>query len=212
MAIGSSLTATFSEPMDAATIDDTSVTLTGPGATAVPAAVGYASGVATLIRMPIWPTPPPTPPHSTPAVSDLAGNQLGTDASWSLHHRGRARLPTGFTDTTVADFGAGRVEATPRGRCDGRRGHPCAGRRCRVRWQQPARRLDRHSVGRRRRRRVVGGEPSRSNNASLRTDAFLRSGRALEFEANFSAQNQHIGFANDFNAGNWAIFSSGADR
>ena len=43
-----------------------------------------------------------------------------------------------------------------------------------------------------------------------RTSGFFASGRSLEFVANFSDPNQHIGFANDFNSGQWAIFSTWA--
>ena len=45
--------------------------------------------------------------------------------------------------------------------------------------------------------------------ALLATDLFYTPGRSLEFAANFSDPNQHVGFANDFNNGQWAIFSTG---
>jgi hypothetical protein len=48
------------------------------------------------------------------------------------------------------------------------------------------------------------------DDALAATNAFFAPGRSLEFVANFSAQNQHAGFANDFNTGQWAIFSTGA--
>ena len=53
---------------------------------------------------------------------------------------------------------------------------------------------------------------SRSTRPCSRPIVFYASGRSLEFAANFSDPNQHIGFANDFNNGQWAIFSTGADR
>ncbi len=56
---------------------------------------------------------------------------------------------------------------------------------------------------------VTGGSVT-VDQAAIWTNTFYPSGRALEFVANFSDPNQHIGFANDFNNGNWAIFSTGA--
>ena len=88
--IGSSVSATFSEPMDAATITPASVTLRAAGAGSdVPAAVSYAGGVASLV--PNAPLAYNTVYTATVAasVADLAGNQLGTAATLELHHRGR---------------------------------------------------------------------------------------------------------------------------
>ena len=44
----------------------------------------------------------------------------------------------------------------------------------------------------------------------LTNDTLVSPGHSLEFVADFSAANQHVGFANDFNSGDWAIFSTGA--
>ena len=109
--IGSSVSATFSEPMDAATITPASVTLRAAGAGSdVPATVSYAGGVASLV--PNAPLAYNTVYTATVAasVADLAGNQLGTAASWSFTTE-PAPLST-LTDTSLADFGAGSVSNT----------------------------------------------------------------------------------------------------
>ena len=56
---------------------------------------------------------------------------------------------------------------------------------------------------------VTGGSVT-VDQAAIWTDTFYTSDRSVEFVANFSDPNQHIGFANDFNSGQWAIFSTGA--
>ena len=97
--------------MDAATITAASVTLRATGAGSdVPAAVTYAAGVASLV--PNAPLAYNTVYTATVAasVADLAGNQLGTAATWSFTTEA-APLST-LTDTSLADFGAG-TSATP---------------------------------------------------------------------------------------------------
>jgi hypothetical protein len=97
----------FSEAMQASTINTSTFRLRAVGATQdVPATVSYAGFTATLT---------PTTPLDTArqyqgtvagSVSDLAGNPLGSDATWTF--------TTGdgtFTDTTFADFNS----ATPAG-------------------------------------------------------------------------------------------------
>ncbi len=109
--IDSSVSATFSEPMDAATITAASVTLRAAGAGSdVPATVDYAAGVASLV--PDAPLAYNTVYTATVAasVADLAGNQLGTDATWSFTTEA-APLST-LTDTSLADFGAGTFSNT----------------------------------------------------------------------------------------------------
>ncbi|MGH2941803.1 MAG: DUF4082 domain-containing protein, partial [Solirubrobacteraceae bacterium] len=82
-------TATFSEPMNAATITTSTVQLSGPGGTAVPASVSYdvAGGRAVL-------TPTGGLADSTAytmtvrggasGVADTAGNRLAADRTWSF--------------------------------------------------------------------------------------------------------------------------------
>ena len=97
--------------MDAATITAASVTLRAAGAGSdVPAAVSYAGGVASLV--PNAPLAYNTVYTATVAasVADLAGNQLGTAATWSFTTEA-APLST-LTDTSLADFGAGTFSNT----------------------------------------------------------------------------------------------------
>ena len=97
--------------MDAATITAASVTLRAAGAGSdVPAAVSYAGGVASLV--PNAPLAYNTVYTATVAasVADLAGNQLGTAATWSFTTEA-APLST-LTDTSLADFGAGSFSNT----------------------------------------------------------------------------------------------------
>jgi hypothetical protein len=54
---------------------------------------------------------------------------------------------------------------------------------------------------------VAGGKAT-LDEALLAADSFFTPGHSLEFVADFSSQNQHAGFANDFNSGQWAIFST----
>ncbi|MDR3673544.1 MAG: Ig-like domain-containing protein [Holophaga sp.] len=76
VATNTALSAVFSKPMNPTTLDAASFTLTGPGITAVPGAVGYASGTATFT--PSAALTPGTTYTATLsiAVTDLAGNQL----------------------------------------------------------------------------------------------------------------------------------------
>ena len=161
--------------------------------------------------MPTWPTPPPTPPRSTVSVTDVAGNPLGIDVSWSFTTE-PAPLST-LTDTSLADFGAGTPQQHLPGRRVGRRGDPGPHRRRRVRRQQPAGRLDAEpdTVGERRnsecQRRADGpGGPQRA-----RPTPPSGRGTSLEFVATFGAQpHQHFGFINgvDFNSP-WIVVSTG---
>lgn len=85
VATNTSITATFSEPMDPATFSTTSFTLTGPGVTPVTGTVSYA--VATQIAT-FTPTTPLILATNTQytatvntAATDLAGNQLAGDVA-----------------------------------------------------------------------------------------------------------------------------------
>ena len=205
----SSVSASFTEPMDAATIDETSFTLRA-GATDVAASVSYASGTATLT--PAAPLVPATAYTATvtTAATDLAGNPLTQAYTWTYTTAAAPEPPTGLTDTTVADFGGGTLGGTTVtafgngevtlapavGSAFDGTGLPSG-------WTGSA--WDGGAPP------VVGGGTVTLDQDLLVTDALYAPSRTLEFVANFSAQNQHIGFANDFNNGQWAIFSTGAD-
>jgi hypothetical protein len=86
--VGTSVTATFSEPMNAATMTAATMTLTGPGGP-VAATVSYAAGsnVATLTPATLLApqtTYTATVRGGTPGVKDAAGNAMVSDTVWSF--------------------------------------------------------------------------------------------------------------------------------
>lgn len=78
VATNSRVTATFSEPMDAATLSASTFTVTGPGMTAVAGTVSYASVARTATFTPAANLPASTlfTATLTSAITDLAGNGL----------------------------------------------------------------------------------------------------------------------------------------
>ncbi|MBK8986876.1 MAG: DUF4082 domain-containing protein [Chloroflexi bacterium] len=188
------VTATFSEAMNAATLTDTTFTLRASGAGSdMPAVVTYANGVVTL-------TPTANLQGGTlylvtvsGTVTDLAGNPLGDDDTWSFTTTAQGSL----TDTTVANFSAGIA-----GACvidptigDGALRLPAlidedfsgdslpAGWSVRD-WQDTGP----GTV-------TFSNEQMVINGARARVDALLFPGASIEFRATFGAQPfQHIGF------------------
>ncbi len=84
-----SVSATFSERMDPATVTTTTVALLGPGDSAVPAAVEYSTVTRTVTLDPVDPLAADTTytalvTGGPGGVTDLAGNPLATDHSWTF--------------------------------------------------------------------------------------------------------------------------------
>ena len=88
------VTATFSEPMNPATINTTTFTLTGPGTTPVTGVVTYAASTATFV---------PSSPLAlstlytatiTTGAQDLAGNPLANNFVWTFTTNSTACAPT----------------------------------------------------------------------------------------------------------------------
>jgi hypothetical protein len=88
------VTATFSEPMNPATINTTTFTLTGPGTTPVTGVVSYAASTATFV---------PSSPLAlstlytatiTTGAQDLAGNPLANNFVWTFTTSSTACAPT----------------------------------------------------------------------------------------------------------------------
>ena len=197
----------FSEAMNPATIDGSSMRLRKQGAAAdVPANVSYAGATATLD--PDADLDPSAVYEVTVAgsVEDASGNALGAADSWTFTTAGQA---IGFTDTTVADFSAGStgadtyVSQTQDGEVTLK---PTVGEEFSggpalpVGWGGgPWTGGD----------STVSGGGLHVDGAFARTIATYGSGHSLEFVANFGGQtNQHAGFAVDLNdSPNWAIFS-----
>jgi hypothetical protein len=88
--------ATFSEPMDPTTINSTTFTLTGPGATAIPGLVAYAAVGNTLTFTPAAILAPSTLFTATisTGAQDLAGTGLTANYVWTF--------TTGTTLSTIA--------------------------------------------------------------------------------------------------------------
>jgi subtilisin-like proprotein convertase family protein len=89
IALGTTVTAAFSEAMTAATISGSTFTLQGPGGAAVPATVGYNTGSFTATLTPSSALAPSTTytaivKGGASGVKDLAGNPLLADVTWSF--------------------------------------------------------------------------------------------------------------------------------
>ncbi len=87
--VGSNVRATFSEPMDATSIDGTTFVLRDPTNAPVPASVTYDDPTRTATLDPSAPLDPLTTYTATvtgggSGVQDVAGNALENDASWSF--------------------------------------------------------------------------------------------------------------------------------
>ena len=97
MAVDVTVTAELSEALDPATVTDTSVTLTGPGSTAVPATVTYNASTDTISLDPDADLAPGTTYTVSlgTTIEDLAGNALGA-TSWDF-------TTINPTDTTPPD-------------------------------------------------------------------------------------------------------------
>ena len=204
--IGTDVTVMFDEPMDPSTITDSTFTLRAQGAGAdVPATVSYAGTTATLDPSADLDTNTPYTVTVAASVTDTSGNELVTADTWTF-----TTSTGGATDTTVADFGAGTTGANTYVSETGNGevilaptvGAEFSGTGLPSDWSSTL---------------WAGGSGGSTiadgtvtlDQALLATDLFYTPGRSLEFAANFSDPNQHIGFANDFNNGQWAIFSTG---
>ena len=204
----SNVTVGFDEPMNPTTVTTSTVTLRAQGAGSdVPATVTYAGTTATLD--PIADLAPSTQYTVTVAatVADTSGNQLGTADTWTF----TTSVPlSSLVDTTVADFDAGSPGSTTYVSETGNGevilaptvGAEFSGSSLPSGWTTNPWAGGGGAV-------VAGGSVT-VDQAAIWTNTLFAPGRSLEFVANFSDPNQHIGFANDFNSGDWAIFSSGA--
>jgi Ice-binding-like/Bacterial Ig-like domain len=103
--INQKVSAIFSTAMNAATINSTTFTLTGPGATAVAGSVTYAAGSNTAVFMPTANLAPSTTYTATvtTGAQDLAGNALGA---------GAVPNPWTFTTGTAASTTAPTITLT----------------------------------------------------------------------------------------------------
>jgi len=85
VATTTAVTATFSEAMAAATISATTVLLSGPGTVPVPSTVTYTASTRTVTVTPTALAPATTYTATVKAaVTDLAGNPMTGDVTWSF--------------------------------------------------------------------------------------------------------------------------------
>jgi hypothetical protein len=113
VSVTTTVTATFSEPMDASTIATTTFELTGPGNVLVAASVAYDSTTRVATLTPTSPLATSTTYVATvrggstdPRVKDVAGNALASSFSWSFTTSATGPPPSGcpctiWTPTTT---------------------------------------------------------------------------------------------------------------
>ncbi len=203
----------FSEPMNPATIDSSTVRLRKQGAASdVPANVTYAGNTATID--PNADLDPSAVYNVTVAgtATDADGVPLGADDTWSF-----TTASLSLIDTTVSDFSAGTpgantyVSQTNDGEVTLKPtvGEEFSGSSVPAGWtscpwttsEPPC------PPG-----ATVSGGALHANGAYARTDTAYPAGRSLEFVATFNAVPfETAGFATDLNAAPWATFSTKAD-
>lgn len=107
IAIDTAVTITFSELLDAGTVDGNSIYLRSLGGlTNIPAAVTLAGNVVTLTPTSLLEKGRTYIVTVKATVADPAGNLLGADSTWNF-----TTVPDSVTDTTIADFSAGATGA-----------------------------------------------------------------------------------------------------
>jgi hypothetical protein len=104
--IGVSVSATFSEAMDASTMSATTFTLRDPSGTFVPATVTYDSGANTATLDPTASLSPSTTYTArvlggSAGVKDVAGNAMANDFSWSFTTASGSTVRYSIWDTTT---------------------------------------------------------------------------------------------------------------
>ena len=206
----------FSEPMNPATIDSSTVRLRKQGAGSdVPANVSYAGNTATID--PNADLDPSAVYNVTVAgtATDADGVPLGADDTWSF-----TTASLSFIDTTVSDFSAGSpgantyVSQTNDGEVTLKptvgeefsgSSVPAGWKSCP--WSAPDTENCTPGTG-----ATVSGGALHANGAYARTDTAYPAGRSLEFVATFNAVRfETAGFATDLNNAPWATFSTKGD-
>ena len=208
--INAPVSATFSEAIDAGTINGTTFEIRDALNGLVAAIATYVASHHTVVLDPAAPLIPSTWYTATvkggvSGVKDVAGNPLTADFTWGFT---TAAIPT-FLDTTVADFAAGtsagvsvthavngEVALAPS------LAEEFSGTTLPAGWSSDAHGPE-GAV-------VVGGGMLTIDGARAATDAAYGPGGSLEFVATFgSAPWQHVGVAADLDFNEpWAIFST----
>ena len=209
------VSATFSEDVNAATVTTSTFELRDPANVLVPATVTYASATHTATLRPTGELASSTTYTAivrggSAGVADTAGNPLAASINWSFTTSGP--LPLSVGDTTVADFSAGTPDPTLflSQTADGEVilapavGAEFSGVTLPAGWSSTAWATGGITN--------VGGGKIVADGGRASLDAVMPPGRRLEFVATFSptAGLQHVGFGLTFNEAPWIIFSTGA--
>ena len=110
VAASSAVSASFSEPIDAATVDGSTFELRDGSSTLVPATVVYDAGSRSATLTPTAPLAFSTTYTATlkggatdPRIKDLAGNALAADVTWSFTSEAADVTPPTVSGTTPSD-------------------------------------------------------------------------------------------------------------
>src|SRR5579863_6089725 len=101
VAVNTLVTATFSEAMNAATINGTTFTVTGPGATPVAGTVSYAGSTATFTPSTVLANSTLFTATITTGVKNLAGASLAANFVWTFTTAAAAAPPTVLSTVPV---------------------------------------------------------------------------------------------------------------
>jgi VCBS repeat-containing protein len=213
VAVQSTLTVQFSEPIDPATLSATTFIVRDASAAVLPATVAYDAASHSTTLAPAQPLDfssvyTATLVGGSPGVKDLAGNALTTDDSWSFS---TAPIPPFFVETSAADFRYGTLNSCSyvAGSPDGQvilaptSGAEFSGFALPGDWT-----FSPWAAGG---TANVSGGLLNVDDALAATTAYYPSGRSVEFVATFNALKQHAGFGTDLNTAMWAMFSTGSD-
>jgi hypothetical protein len=210
------VTATFSEPLDPATVNGSTFDLRDAANVLVTSVtVSYDAATRTAVLTPNTALLPDSSYSARlaggptgPRIKDVAGNALNASLSWSFTTQ---PLPSAFVDTTAADFGRGTLDAGGYigATADGELmlmpavGAEFSGVALPAGWSM--------SPWAGTSSAAVAGGIVNVDGAFVSTSAMVLPGRSLEFTATFSGDPyQHAGFAVTLGEGLWAMFSSGA--
>ncbi len=203
--VSSAITATFNRPLDPATVTSSNFRLRASGATSdVAATVSYSGLTATLQPNSALAVNTTYTVTVSSSITGADGTPVASDITWSFTTQ--ANLT--FTDTTLADFGAGTLDAVALVEMGNGEvslkpaaGSEFAGTALPTDWSSTA--WDTGGTA------TVSGGLLTVDGARAGTTAVYGPGRSLEFVATFTTDGfQHTGFAVDFSSSLFAMFST----
>jgi hypothetical protein len=210
VAVSTNVTATFSEPVQAASISASTFELRDGFNNLVPGAVTYDAGQRKATLAPNAPLVASTTYTAklisgASGVKDLAGNPLAVDFSWSF----TTTMEGALGDDTVADFSAGNHSCAYISQADDGElmlaptaGAEFDGSSLPSGWVgSPWGTGGSYQVG--------GGKIT-LDHATVYANTLYTAGHSIEFVATFTSQlGEHVGLGYTWSGDNWAIFSTG---